>query len=373
MTRRITRSSKLVLVLAMGLLGSTLGSMPAAFAASPHWVVVKAGATGRLNAVSCASPTNCMAVGANSGGAADVARWNGHHWTTTTPAFPAGAYLDGVSCVSKKFCMVVGIVTGGPLAEKWNGTSWTEVTAANPQSTAALKAVSCPSAKDCWAVGAIDGNATLAEHWTGKQFTIVSTVTVGKLDYLNGVSCHGSMCMAVGGGTKGALLERSTGKKFTRVKAGHTAKGYTADMWSVSCPTSKECIAVGEQDSSKAYKTLTEVYRKGRFTTVISPNPTHLAFPYNTLLAVSCVSSKDCWANGQGGAFSFAGAHPTSKDRSTIAAKWNGHSWHVARSVNPGNHPSGFVGGSCASSKHCFAVGNQPGATGHALIEKLVG
>jgi hypothetical protein len=341
-------------------------------AATPHWVAEKGIPGNSLLSVSCPSKSDCIAVGVdgtNLSGPPRIMRWNGHKWRTAHVAYPSGAYIDSVSCASTRLCMVVGYAGTTGVAYVSHGGAWTSVSGAG----AYLGSVSCPSTKSCWAVGSFNG-VPVADHWTGGAFAAVRAATVGSQDELEAVSCTTRMCIAVGQNSKGGLYERSTGGAFTRVRGGKTERGHAANMMAVSCVSSSFCMATGEQDSTNGdYKTLTEVYHHGHFTTVASPNPTH--FSYNTLLGVSCLTAKDCWAAGEGGLFGFGGPGPFSaKDRSTIALQWNGRHWKHAKSANPGNKPTEFQDVSCATAKACVAVGgNLAQSPNHSIVERLVG
>jgi hypothetical protein len=96
---------------------------------------------GQLSAVACSNPATCMAVGSESnadGLSVPLAeRWNGTTWTVQSTPGPAGALdgslLQGVSCASATECMAVGVYSTKrmasdgfwPFAERWNGTRWT--------------------------------------------------------------------------------------------------------------------------------------------------------------------------------------------------------------------------------------------------------
>jgi hypothetical protein len=92
-----------------------------------------------LNSVSCTSSEECIAVGwfeslvSETETAVPLAeKWNGTAWSAQEPPAPAGAKesdLYGVSCASSTECTAVGEFDdssneGVPLAEKWNGTAW---------------------------------------------------------------------------------------------------------------------------------------------------------------------------------------------------------------------------------------------------------
>jgi hypothetical protein len=179
---------------------------------------------GRLNAVSCASATSCVAagydgslqngsnqsittVGALSGGA-----WT---WTTESPvsADASGAgYLYGVSCSTATTCVAVGfdagaqsITTSGTLSGgSW---TWTADTVITPDSFGFgdLYGVSCSSATICVAVGQdpYDPIATVGTlsggTWTwSAESSAVGDPTTGT-GYDRGVGCaSATTCVAVG-------------------------------------------------------------------------------------------------------------------------------------------------------------------------------
>lgn len=135
---------------------------------------------GALAAVSCTSPRQCTATGANfsPAGPTLAERWNGTRWHVQATPFPADSStspqeveLNAVSCASATACTASGeYAPGGQSAyflEAWNGRRWHMVTAPHPAGFAsgALNGVSCVPAR-CTAVGAWSGGpifiATLA-------------------------------------------------------------------------------------------------------------------------------------------------------------------------------------------------------------------
>ena len=65
------------------------------------------------------------------------------------------------------------------LAEHWDGTSWTVLTTPSPVTFSTLVSVSCPSAAHCIAVGVSSPSATgaltpLSEVWDGSTWSVVS-------------------------------------------------------------------------------------------------------------------------------------------------------------------------------------------------------
>ena len=153
----------------------------------------------QLNAVSCATPNACTAVGFSEGvGLAES--WNGSIWQIQpTPADGPGSFGD-VSCPSVSACTAVG----DTFAERWNGAVWQLQTVPVPTPSTALVAVSCPTTLNCTAVGTSFSStsqmySTLAEFWNGSIWQVQSTPNAAGSSLFSGVSCIPSgECTAVG-------------------------------------------------------------------------------------------------------------------------------------------------------------------------------
>ena len=148
-----------------------------------------------LDALSCTSASSCWAVGADTGTNRfrnETLHWNGRHWrlvSAPNPATGTGAFnlLAGLSCATDTNCWAVGELEQGgadvSLNEvlHWTGHKWILVTVPEPAGTATdsfntLLGVRCVSATDCWAVG---DSQEFAEpevneilHWTGKKWIV---------------------------------------------------------------------------------------------------------------------------------------------------------------------------------------------------------
>ncbi|HEY5709159.1 MAG TPA: DUF6531 domain-containing protein [Solirubrobacterales bacterium] len=136
---------------------------------------------GTLEDVSCVSATSCTAVGYLgswewSGGSwwvqsgALIESWDGSGWTEieapepSEEPFASDARLSAVSCASTTSCLAVGafLTDEGEqgkeekaLAEIWNGSEWvTHPSAASPAIFSALAGVSCTATSQCAGVGA---------------------------------------------------------------------------------------------------------------------------------------------------------------------------------------------------------------------------
>jgi len=99
----------------------------------------------------------------------------------------------------------------------------------------------------------------------------------------------------------------------------------------VSCPTTSVCTAVGAHvRESGLGVTLAERRTGGVWAVQSTPNPPGAAT--SALNAVSCPSGSACTAVGQFAVKSGA--------QRTLAERWNGSSWRIQRTPNPGGSPS---------------------------------
>jgi hypothetical protein len=210
--------------------GWTVQPTHAAFSKIDYW----------LNAVSCSSTRDCLAVeqynarfGSSDRWATWAEHWDGTSWSGLLPDVASSYYNDllGVSCTAATACTAVGSYhdLGGmnfPLAERWNGTSWALQSPQFPVSASGtvLNGVSCASATACMAVGdavpptsSANSRVTLAESWDGATWTLGNAANpLGAAESsLNGVSClSATVCTAVGWwdgtGPTSTLAERSS-------------------------------------------------------------------------------------------------------------------------------------------------------------------
>ena len=352
-----------------------------------------------LNDVSCTGPASCMAVGWDqrnpTGGSVYFTlaeAWNGSTWTvlpTPTPSNPGGgAMLNAVSCVSSTDCMAVGEslvfnttignLVEHPLAESWNGTAWTTVpTPALAHSGATLSGVSCTSASSCMAVGS-EGfprnptEFTLAESWNGTAWSFVSTprpLTPGGTA-LNQVSCtSAAACMAVGYfgysngfGTSLTLAEAWNGVSWRRV--GTATPGSSGTLGGVACAEVTACTAVGTHavpTGNLVNATLAEQWNGEAWKVQPTPNPRGSGGA--GLGSVACTSPASCMAVG-------AAIDQTGESSFNVAEAWNGTSWSLLRTPSPGSTNNELRGVSCTSASSCLAVGDDIGiGNGHTLAE----
>jgi hypothetical protein len=294
---------------------------------------------------------------------------------------PGKGALFGISCPSRNACTAVGdvgVVSRRALAAGWNGIRWSIEQVPLPRGTtgSSIAAVSCPSGNACTAVGEFQTGHkqqhafTLAEHWNGSRWAIMSTPTPQGLREggFTGVSCtRADRCSATalylnGAGNSEPIIERWNGRRWSiqpvaKLVGPHGATGQVL-LFGMSCPAITACTAVG-QGSPAAEQVLTAAERwDGRHWSLqTTPNP--IGTLGSEFKAVSCPSARACWAVGGS---TMPSSSPSSPPTDVpLVEDWNGNRWSIQRIPNP-TLPGGsdLEGVSCRSTRACVAVGAGP-------------
>ena len=199
---------------------------------------------GDLISVSCSTATTCEAVGdyqnstpslgTLSTGVPLAESWNGVTWKAQDPAVPSGgteSSLDAVSCASPHFCEAVGsLLTDDfstvPIAEEWTGTTWKLQKLSGGSSQAVLDAVSCATTKSCEAVG------SESFHWNGATWKAQSLASSKALTgpTLGAVSCKAAAsCEALGSASSSSNVQQPLAEQWNgtgwKIQAASTPKG----------------------------------------------------------------------------------------------------------------------------------------------------
>jgi hypothetical protein len=331
--------------------------------------------TSRLEGDSCSTQGACTAVGyyENSSGAklalAEV--WNGEEWKEQTVAKPSGAKeseLDEVSCTSSSACTAVGSYVNSssvavPLVERWNGEAWSAQEAPAPSGAkeSGLFSVSCASSSACTATGAYVNSSSvyvaLAENWNGTSWSVKEAPipSGAKLSQLIGVSCSAAgECTAVGeyensAGEWAALADRWNGEKWTLQEPPHPTGATLTWPEDVACASSTMCVIVGlYEPSAGGDKTLAESWNGTTWSIQTTTNP---GSQISRLRGVSCTSSTTCTAVGF-----YDQGEPT--EEMPLAENWNGTAWSTQTIPHPSGAPYNKLRRvSCTSSVACAAVG----------------
>ncbi len=248
-----------------------------------------------LTGVSCTRPRACVAVGGYTTLAADSEAMaeteSGGHWQRAVNIRPPAnadsnpsAHLSAVSCPKAGDCVAVGAYTTKALDEeamaavetsgKWGRAQPIRMPADAPaEPVAELYSISCPSERDCVAVGSYVNTAgrglplVVAKsggHWqraTGVPGLPPGAEYSNQYATLNGVTCRGSSCVAVGSYANAAavdmamVISESKGRWGSAVAVGtpaHAATGSAQDatLFGVACTGGTDCTAVGHYVNS---------------------------------------------------------------------------------------------------------------------------
>ena len=340
-----------------------------------------------LRSVSCASATDCVAVGgvADTGGINRglIQHWDGDGWgDVPTPEGEAMEFKQ-VSCASPAWCVAIGThydetaeeVTGG-IIEQWDGESWQVAPFPLPAGSARayLGDVSCTSSTACLAVGEYRTDTSkwqlLAERWDGEEWRMVEApeqFAEGTSNSLRGVSCLSSTtCLVLGEIYSGARYAVWWNAGEWTTEPLPEALGSVGSGGRVSCASAAFCVALGGRTSSDG--AMTAVWDGEGWSlheTPKAPGTTRVL----ALADVSCPTADACTLVGS---VDLKEHHPEETGLIRIIevvsyiAAWNGEQWTLQQhsrpvlSLSPSKTPvpgSFFGGVSCLTSGRCTAVG----------------
>ena len=296
-----------------------------------------------ITSVSCVSAGNCTAVGsysASSGLPGLLLSETAGTWSrgveAVVPADSApvpGVSLSSVSCASASDCVAVGdyntaaLGSAALLVTETAGTWSTGVAATLPVNqastpTAYLSSVSCPSAGNCAAAGSYKDSSNhqqelvvneTAGTWSTGVEALPATTTAMNPNVIPSVSCASAgNCAAAGSYIdasahhQGLLVSEVAGTWSTGVQAALPAAATDplVSLSSVSCPSAGNCTAVGSYaDASHDQQGLLVSETAGVWSTGVQAAPptnakTTTSGPNVSLTSASCASLGNCTAVG---------------------------------------------------------------------------
>ncbi len=358
-----------------------------------------------LNAVTCASASNCWAVGdfqkPSTAYVNEAFRWDGKKWSRASTPDPGGraakaeSELFTATCVSASDCWAVGYYTNTAGATEnqalhWGGRKWKQVKTPDPGRSSPggvqneLYAVTCAAASDCWAVGyytkSNGGLLNEALRWNGKQWSLVKTpnpagMADGDFNEIEGVTCTSkSACWGVGRLENPVASENEAltwnGKNWRRVSTPQLPKdgnepGSEDYLYTVACESASDCWSVGYAENGFSHPPQGQAFHWNgkKWSQVSTPEPSFLSY----LGGVACTSSSRCWAVGEY-------STKTEVDFNE-ALRWNGKKWTKVSTPNPGGTVTGdrnaLYWDTCVTSSDCWAVGSVQNSAGDTLNQAL--
>lgn len=252
---------------------------------------------------------------------------------------------------------------------------WSVSPSPNPPGDDTLFAVAAISTSDVWAVGSSNqGSATpqtLTEHWNGSNWSVIASPNPGptfnKLLAVTAISS--SNVWAVGyyqtnSGSVQTLVERWNGSVWSVVTSANSSSPAN-QLFGVTAVSANDVWAVGSsQPNNNTTQSLAEHWNGSSWSVVASPNP---GSTFTSFKGVAAVASNNVWAVG-----SYNNQQGIAQ---TLTERWNGTKWSVVTSANPGSGGDGLFGvARIPGSNQLWAVGDYNiGTSGQPLTERWNG
>jgi hypothetical protein len=290
-------------------------------------------------------------------------------WAGVSPPSPGSVnHLNGVVALSSCRAYAVGQYFNGSayqtLVARWNGTGWKQQASVNPAGPAqdnVLNSVAAASSGNAWAVG-YDGfnSTTLIEHWNGSAWTQATSPSPGSANQLYSVAAgSASNAWTVGAFFNGTnwqtLAEHWNGSTWKQVTTPSPGAGHDNFLQGVTVVSASNVWAVGYYDNGTVRRSLVEHWNGTSWKVAASPNPGGASASV-TLVGVAAVSGHNIWAVG-------------SDTGQTLILHWNGSTWRRVASPTP-NGLGDLQGVAAPSSTSVWAVGaSYNGIATQTLVE----
>jgi hypothetical protein len=331
-------------------------------------VVPSPSVTGTLVATAAIADNDIWAVGRGGGAPGTLAEhFDGTSWSVVpTPPLPSGGtngpggQFFGVAAAASNDVWAVGNKIGPDnpdfgeqLIEHWNGTNWSVDTTGPTIKHDSLSGVTVVSSKDVWAVGNASGNA-LVEHWDGTSWSIVSNSVIAGAGALSAVSADAKNGVwAVGqAGNGGPPILHFNGTTWSQVAAFNPSM--EANSVTALSPTNVRAVGTVQTlfNHRPHTKAAIEQWDGTSWSLVSSPNPTPSLGLDSVLRGIAAISANDIWAVG-------AGNFSTTSGTATLIERWDGTSWKIISSPNPGTASNSLFGVTALRDGTVVAVGSQ--------------
>ncbi|MFL5732997.1 MAG: hypothetical protein ACJ78Q_07320 [Chloroflexia bacterium] len=260
-----------------------------------------------------------------------VEHWNGAEWSVATVPTVTGR-LKGVAAAASNDVWAVGYALTDSLIMHWDGSAWSRVPGPHPGAEVnVLDGVAVVAANDVWAVG-YTGTAlnpgTFIIHWDGTQWSMVSSPSPDPYaNVLLGVSAvSASDVWAVGytggGGENHPLTLHWNGTAWNVMPAPYD--GWADYLYGVTAVSANDVWAVGYvfQDILRRTITLTLHWDGTSWSLVTSPNPGSAVHGASVLYGVSAAAANDVWALGY-----YSGV-PGTDQQYALVLHWDGLQWN---------------------------------------------
>ncbi|MBE7181486.1 MAG: hypothetical protein INR71_09815 [Terriglobus roseus] len=208
-----------------------------------------------LSAISCGSPSFCMAVG-DAGNGPDAAVWDGKAWKAspiaagTAKSFFISNSPQSISCAAAGACLAVGSdASGHAAALLFNTSGWS---LRSLPISGGLSAISCVSSAFCAAIGSDDSDNFIVVHYNGSKWSASATMPTSadgtQFNDFSSISCASANFCGIGGSASSAAGESGG---FASYQDGSitppVALPTTSAVQSVACTDGNDCITTSEE------------------------------------------------------------------------------------------------------------------------------
>jgi hypothetical protein len=324
---------------------------------------------GQLFATAAIADNDIWAVGANIITTSPTApappplveHFNGTSWNVIpTPVLSSGganppdAAFFGVAAAASNDVWAVGYrddpintANSGQLIEHWNGTSWRVNTTGPEIPGDVLHSVTVVSSNNVWAVGNATSNG-LIEHWDGTAWSIVSNSVIAGAGQLSSISADSANDVWAVGNRVAAILHFN-GTTWSRV----ASPSLDANSVTALSPTNVWAVGTVEVFFNRRFhqKAAIEHWDGTSWSIVSNPNPTSSPGLDSSLNGIAAISANDIWAVGT--------FHTSTGSPATLIEHWDGTSWTIISSPNPGTASSSLFAVTTLSDGTVVAVGSQ--------------
>lgn len=339
--------------------------------------------TNFLSGVAAITAKNVWAVGSEGnghGGLTLVEHWNGSKWKVVASPNVKGSLSDslsGVAAIAANNVWAVGNYFDAsnnqhPLIEHWNGTSWSIVSS---PSGGQLNGVAAFASNNIWAVGSstgssVNGYVTLIEHYNGTSWSVVpgSSVSGGQLSGVTALATNNVWAVGNVAGTNAiqTLIEHWNGTSWSVVSS--SGPGQAANVLNgVVALAANNVWAVGDDTNSvgpsATYAPLVEHWNGTSWSVVSSP----MQGTSDLLNGIAAVSANNIWVVGD-----YRSGIDPQGPYYTLIEHWNGTSWSVVNSPNPGSGALANILTAAArvpATKIVWSVGYIQDSTAQTLTE----
>jgi hypothetical protein len=248
--------------------------------------VVPSSANGFFTSISCATTSDCVAVGGTADSLALIeTSVNGGSSFTAVPVPPTAPFLVSVDCNDATHCVAVG--RSSAMVSNNGGANWTLDSTPLTQGTGeTMASVACESDTLCTAVGTPAANGSYI-YSTDGGVTWHSSNALGGDPAMGSLTCFGTTCMAIG---EGGARSTDGGMTWSAIATG------SDNSTSLACiPGGSTCLAVGPNPVGVTQPTAVgflQISLDGGQTWTIKNS--NLPASTASIQTVSCAGTTDC-------------------------------------------------------------------------------